>query len=76
MGAAFLDAGAASNRLNTLFPFLTGSSRDPDYGAVKAGAGYGLRMNLFGGFVVKWDHAWRLGRTNPHEDYVSLGAEF
>ncbi|MFH0921394.1 MAG: hypothetical protein V1913_13660 [Fibrobacterota bacterium] len=76
MGALFIDGGAASNHLSDVFPLLKGDMTAPDKNEIKGGAGFGLRMNLFGGFVIKWDRAWRLGPSHPREDYVSLGAEF
>lgn len=77
MGALFYDMGAAwddpASFRATVPDDGTGGFAFHD---LKAGLGYGLRLNLFGALVLKWDRAWRLGQDHSREDYVSFGAEF
>ena len=77
MGSVFWDAGAAWNSLDD-FNAADGSLMRGrlTFDDMKSGVGFGLRMNLFGALVLKWDHAYRLGEHHLSEDYFSLGAEF
>jgi outer membrane protein assembly factor BamA len=77
MAALFFDMGAAWED-NSKFRGVERSAGGAGFTFhdIKAGAGFGLRLNLFNALVLKWDHALRLGKDHVIEDYVSLGAEF
>jgi hypothetical protein len=76
MGAVFWDAGAAWERLGDLDPVINEPGFSFTFKDIKSGVGFGLRLNLFGALVLKWDRALRLGEEHVTEDYFSLGAEF
>ncbi len=76
MGAVFWDIGAAWDNPDTFKGARSSSDLFFTYDDIKSGIGFGLRMNLFGGIVIKWDRALRLGVDHVREDYFSLGAEF
>jgi hypothetical protein len=77
MAALFFDMGAAWEDLSK----FRGVERSEGgagftFNDIKAGVGFGLRLNIFNALVLKWDRALRLGEDHVTEDYVSLGAEF
>jgi outer membrane protein assembly factor BamA len=76
MGALFWDMGGAWNDISDFDPIERDSSMFFTFKDIKSGIGFGLRLNLFGALVLKWDRALRLGEDHVTEDYISLGAEF
>jgi outer membrane protein assembly factor BamA len=75
MGAMFFDMGGAWDDPSA-FRGVRASNGWFTFNDIKAGAGFGLRLNLFNALVLKWDRALRLGYDHVTEDYISLGAEF
>jgi len=75
MGALFWDIGGAWDDPAD-FRAVVADKGSFTFHDIKSGLGFGLRMNLFGALVLKWDHAYRLGEHHLSEDYFSLGAEF
>jgi outer membrane protein assembly factor BamA len=76
-GAIFTDVGAAWN--NDDFKGATSSGGSLELQDIKAGFGFGLRANLFGWILLRYDLAWatNLARVSDHpRHYFSFGAEF
>lgn len=76
-GAIFTDVGAAWN--NNDFKGATSAGGSLELQDIKAGFGFGLRANLFGWILLRYDLAWatNLARVSDHpRHYFSFGAEF
>ncbi len=76
-GAVFADAGAAW--FGNDFKFGTSEGGRTRLADVRSGFGFGLRMNLFGLALLRWDLAWGTDFntvTDRPTSYFSLGADF
>lgn len=72
MGAVFLDLGTGFNNLSELELL----DKDKNYKDLRSGMGFGLRMNMFGMMILRWDRAWGKGGLGHKIDYFSIGTEF
>ncbi len=77
-GAVFMDIGSAWSDDALWKPFTSGSLGMFKLNDLKAGYGFGARLNM-GFLLLKYDVAWRtdFARTDTHPvHYFTLGAEF
>ncbi len=72
MGALFWDLGAGFDNIDDFDPTYSNG----DFKDIRSGLGFGLRMNLFGMMIVRWDRAWGSGGDGQKIDYFSIGTEF